>query len=321
MPIYRDKTKDNRFIFDFNKRINGRQYRVKKTLPKGWTKTQAEEYGLAQEKELYLKASGVIKEAPLISDAILFYLNNLARDLKTYKALVCEFLLLEPFYENRRLDELDEVCAKYSAHAREQKLSPRTIQARIGYLCTACKKTWQMKKDFYEKDPTSHVIKPKVKNERQLYLSRKQVLQLARATKDKMVRRSVLIAFYSGMRLGEIARATIDQSHFVLQMTKNDTPRRVPIHPKIAYIARNPIPFQYNRIQNVIKIVKKQLGITEYHFHDLRHSAASAMVQKKVDLYTVGKVLGHKDIRSTTRYAHLATENLEEALLKIGSKK
>ena len=55
-----------------------------------------------------------------------------------------------------------------------------------------------------------------------------------------------------------------------------------------------------------------------FHFHDVRHSAASEMINAGVDLYTVGAVLGHKDSRSTQRYAHLATDTLAAAVGRIG---
>jgi len=319
VAVYRDKDKD-RWVFDFKKRINGVQHRVKKTLPKGWTKAQAELFSQKEEATLFGIATGTIKQAPLISEAILFYLES-SSELKTYRNLVGEFQLLESFYENRRLNELDEVCAEYTKHAKANKLSPRTIQARISYLCAACRYAWRHKKDFYDKDPTLHVIKPVVKNDRHYYLTREQVLQLARATPDKMVRRAILIAFYTGMRLDEICRAQIINQNFVLQTSKNDEPRRLPAHPKIAYIAKNPKPFHRSRIQNVFKVVKKRLGLEAFHFHDLRHSAASAMVQNKVDVYWVAAVLGHKDMRSTKRYAHLATQNLAEAISAIGPAK
>lgn len=56
------------------------------------------------------------------------------------------------------------------------------------------------------------------------------------------------------------------------------------------------------------------------HSHDLRHSAASALVNAGVDLYTVGAVLAHRSAASTKRYAHLATERLAEAIGRLGKK-
>jgi len=54
------------------------------------------------------------------------------------------------------------------------------------------------------------------------------------------------------------------------------------------------------------------------HFHDLRHTCASHLVQgtwtPALDLYRVGNWLGHKSIVSTQRYAHLAPDGLHAAI-------
>jgi integrase len=49
-------------------------------------------------------------------------------------------------------------------------------------------------------------------------------------------------------------------------------------------------------------------------FHDLRHTAASWMVQGGVPLYEVQHVLGHRDSQTTQRYAHLTPERLRQAV-------
>jgi site-specific recombinase XerD len=63
-----------------------------------------------------------------------------------------------------------------------------------------------------------------------------------------------------------------------------------------------------------------RVGMDDTTFHDMRHSAASEMVNAGVDLFTVGAVLGHRDARSTQRYAHLEQAALKAAVGKIGKR-
>ena len=50
------------------------------------------------------------------------------------------------------------------------------------------------------------------------------------------------------------------------------------------------------------------------HFHTLRHSFASRLIQKGASVFVVKELLGHEDIKTTLIYSHLKTENLTEAI-------
>ena len=58
----------------------------------------------------------------------------------------------------------------------------------------------------------------------------------------------------------------------------------------------------------------KKANVTNFRFHDLRHTFATRMVQSGVDLYMVAKLLGHQDIRTTQRYAHHCTDSLRSGV-------
>lgn len=60
--------------------------------------------------------------------------------------------------------------------------------------------------------------------------------------------------------------------------------------------------------------VRKKAGLQDVRWHDLRHSAASALVQANVPIYTVARILGHSSLQHTSRYAHLADETLLSAV-------
>ena len=58
-------------------------------------------------------------------------------------------------------------------------------------------------------------------------------------------------------------------------------------------------------------------GLEDVRVHDCRHTFASHAVMSGLDLYTVGRLLGHADIGSTERYAHLADDHVREAAGRI----
>lgn len=63
--------------------------------------------------------------------------------------------------------------------------------------------------------------------------------------------------------------------------------------------------------------VRNQANLPDVRIHDLRHSFASMAVRNGVDLYTLGKTLGHKNPSTTQRYAHLSDEHMKKAAAKM----
>ena len=61
-------------------------------------------------------------------------------------------------------------------------------------------------------------------------------------------------------------------------------------------------------IQRLWYAVRHAAGLHDVRLHDLRHSVASTAAAQGHSLYLIGKLLGHKDLRSTARYAHLADD-------------
>jgi integrase len=58
---------------------------------------------------------------------------------------------------------------------------------------------------------------------------------------------------------------------------------------------------------------RRKVGLADVRIHDLRHSFASLLINSGRSLYEVQKLLGHTQIKTTQRYAHLAPETLLEA--------
>ena len=63
----------------------------------------------------------------------------------------------------------------------------------------------------------------------------------------------------------------------------------------------------------------KKAGLEDFRFHDLRHSAASAMARAGVPERQMQEVLGHKSVAMTKRYTHLRPSELDGAVAAMGT--
>src|SRR5437867_4972602 len=138
------------------------------------------------------------------------------------------------------------------------------------------------------------------------------------------IRALVTVALHSGMRLGEILDLhwyDLDfASGFILvRDSKNGESRHVPMDATLfaffrAYPHRPGTDLVFSsRCGGHIVDVRtgflnscKRAGLTDLHFHDLRHTFASQFVMAGGDLYILKEILGHKSITMTQRYAHLS---------------
>jgi site-specific recombinase XerD len=68
-----------------------------------------------------------------------------------------------------------------------------------------------------------------------------------------------------------------------------------------------------------IKKLTRELGIKNANIHTFRHTFASYMIMNGVDIVTVKKLLGHSDITTTMRYAHLMPNHKMWAVNKLKS--
>ena len=320
MSVTKDK-KTGRFDFEFDRIVNDQRVRSRKRLPKGWNQAQADAYDRQESARLYALVTGIERQSYSIEDAVSRYITERTPSLKHGRDYVHALALMYPFYKGRPLSALADVCKAYQIKAVKEDgtpLQPATIKNRIRYLTAAARYGWRQH-DMGEGDPAARVTVPTVRNERSTAVDRADMLRLCRACKHQETRALIRIAFYSGMRLSEILRAKVIGGNFVLDDTKNGDARLVPVHPKLITCLRDGWSSQFTLNYWWVK-ARESVNRPDLHFHDLRHSCASAMIQDGVDLHTVGAVLGHRSSASTKRYAHLATDNLRAAIGRIGKR-
>jgi integrase len=75
--------------------------------------------------------------------------------------------------------------------------------------------------------------------------------------------------------------------------------------------------YKGKRVKNIKKAFKtalKNAGITDFRFHDLRHTFASQVIMRGGDLKDVQELLGHKSMSMTLRYSHLSQDHKKRAV-------
>ncbi|OHB90219.1 MAG: hypothetical protein A3D89_03630 [Planctomycetes bacterium RIFCSPHIGHO2_02_FULL_52_58] len=142
----------------------------------------------------------------------------------------------------------------------------------------------------------------------------------------------VIVALNTGMRLGEILGLRweqVDLRHgfILLDKTKNGERREIPINSVLratleaiphgpeseyVFVDRNGRP--YKSVNTSFPTACKRAGITDFRFHDLRHTFASHLRMAGVDIVTIKELLGHKTLTMTLRYAHLFPGHRAEAV-------
>jgi len=146
----------------------------------------------------------------------------------------------------------------------------------------------------------------------------------------------VLLALNTGLRRGELFNLRWDDVDLKRAMltvqgagAKSGKTRHVPLNAEAVRVLKSwdaevgglVFPGQDGASMTTLKTawlnVAKAAGLKNLRFHDLRHTFASNLVQRGVDLNTVRELLGHSDFSLTLRYAHLAAEHKAAAVAKL----
>jgi integrase len=128
------------------------------------------------------------------------------------------------------------------------------------------------------------------------------------------------------MRQGELLKLTwkdvdLDRKTAALMDTKNGESRSVPLTDKAAaalkelkeakvvelsvFLNLDGTPLQRRWLSRRWERILTAAEVTDFHWHDLRHTCASILAQNGATLQEVQVLLGHKSMRMTEKYAHL----------------
>jgi integrase len=241
-----------------------------------------------------------------------------------------------PRWGKVRVDEMSaQAIAKWLAELRE-RYAPATVEKIRITLNRSFELALKWDTPGVVKNPVRHIPRPKYNNSRERYLTEKEAARLQRAVANSanpQLKFIVGLLLLTGARKTELLRAKwehvdLDRRSWHIPTTKTGKPRHVPLSQAavdiIERLARwhncpwllpNPdTRLPYTDIKRVWDTARDEAGLHGLRLHDLRHSAASFMINAGIDLYAVGRILGHADHQSTQRYSHLANDTLMRAV-------
>jgi integrase len=189
-------------------------------------------------------------------------------------------------------------------------------------------------------NPASGVpVPPDVQRSR--YLSKEEAARLLasiRADENQIAAKAVMLLFLTGARRNEVTQAEwsyVDwqRSTLFVPKSKNGQARYIQLNSAAIKLLKSiprgdgnpyifpapttgkPMPhlfFPWDRI-------RKRAALADLRLHDLRHSFASFLANRGERLYYVQRLLGHANLRSTQRYAHIAPDRLSQSAEVVAS--
>lgn len=244
---------------------------------------------------------------------------------------------LLPRWGKMRLDEItSQDIAKWFAEKAAAGLAPATVDKLRTVFGRSFELARQWKVPGVPSNPVRDVPRRKYSNARDRYLSAGEVKRLFEAldkSESPQLKNIVSLLLLTGARKTELLTARweqidLERRTWLIPTTKTGKPRYVPLSqsaveiiealPRWAgcpWLLPNPDTLKpYTDIKRSWEKARDAAGLNDLRIHDLRHSAASFMINAGIDLYAVGRVLGHADHRSTQRYTHVANDTLMKAV-------
>jgi integrase len=239
--------------------------------------------------------------------------------------------------------ECRDALAGTVSERRKTTLSPATVNrhlAALSHAFTVAVKEW----GWVEANPVVKVSKPREPRGRVRFLSddeREALLKACRESASPDLYPAVILALSTGARQQEILGLRWSQIDFgrrvaTLHETKNAERRVLPLAgPALELLrerssarrldtdlvfpgrTRTPKPVD---LRTPFETALKRAGIENFHWHDLRHTAASYLAMNGASLAEIAEVLGHKTLAMVKRYAHLSEAHTASVVERMNAR-
>lgn len=196
---------------------------------------------------------------------------------------------------------------------------------------------YAIKKEYLLKNPFNQVDNIKTTETIREYLTTDEIKAIEQTeTRATETKRAFLFACYTGLRFSDIKNLKyedIKDNIIQLKMIKTSSFIRIPLNiqsKKYLYLDKNILPLPKTNVfdlpdlascNRALKRLLNKAGVkkNKISFHLSRHTFATLSLNLGIDIYTVSKLLGHKDLNTTQIYAKLLDSAKIEAMAKFNN--
>ncbi len=271
------------------------------------------------------------------------YLNIIERSAETIRSYTVELNCLNRFLEYRYnspiyINELK--LYDYEVYLSELKRKGASVASRrrIIYIIRSLY-NYCIKKEMVNRNIGMLLEPIPLQQHEREYLTYKEFESLSNALNHYLIKVVVTCLFYTGLRINEclsLKVGDVDMENRVLSIrnTKSKKDRSIPIHPYLHDVLKAYKTTGRITNQNELFFITKKTGGLSANYvnmriheachklgwdrkitcHSLRHSFASNLVKKKVDIVKIQKLMGHSSLKVTGIYTHADNSELVEAV-------
>jgi integrase len=290
--------------------------------------------------------------ASFFTDQYLPYIKSYKRSWDTDDSMMRNHLVPKLGHKHMGAISPSDV-AVFVNQMRSEGYAPGTCNRALVLLRYGFTLAVRWKVAGVDSNPVKEVKNLRDDNKIERFLTNEQMVSLmaaVRGSESQMLQHIVLFLLYTGGRKREVLDAVWadvdwERKSWRIPKTKSGKIRHIPLsvgalqllgtlrdqsapvgevgHQIRAEWARRPIfanpktGLPYVSFFYSWDAARKRAGLPDLRVHDLRHSFASFLVNAGRSLYEVQELLGHADIRTTSRYAHLSRERLFEAVESV----
>jgi integrase len=241
---------------------------------------------------------------------------------------------------NLRLDALTQKHVDLFKARRLTEVGRTTVNLELRSLRAALYTAMRWK--LITENPLKGVKLYSIDEDVPAYLQRADFVKLLSSIPDGVYRDLYSVAVLTGLRRGELVNlrwedVDLDRQSIMIRShgefrTKGGRKRMVPMHPEVLRVllnrklhttgdlvfSRDGKQLSPHAVSMRLKRYIRRVGLDDrLHFHSLRHTFASWLVQNSVSLYEVQRLLGHSSVKLSEIYSHLEPVNLQSAVGRL----